>query len=205
MISGNRPARRPILAALGAGLAALLLAGAAAPAPAAEPWGLEDLFARFARIPSSNARFTETREIGLLTAPLESSGTLTYRRPDFLEKRTLQPQPESLRLDGDRLTLTQADGASRTLSVSAMPEIQTYVESIRATLRGDVPSIMRFYEVALEGAPQDWRMQLTPRADEARKVVQRIVIAGRDSTIHRIEVLQADGDRSIMTIQPDPA
>lgn len=201
MISGNRPARRPILA----GLAALLLSGIALPAPAAESWGLEDLFARFAKIPSSNARFTETREIGMLTTPLESSGTLSYRRPDFLEKRTLQPQPEGLRLEGDRLTLTQADGASRTLSVSAMPEIQTYVESIRATLRGDVPSIMRFYEVALEGAPQDWRMQLTPRAEEARKIVQRIVIAGGDATIRRIEVLQADGDRSVMTIQPDPA
>ncbi len=201
MISGNRPARRPILA----GLAALLLSGIALPAPAAESWGLEDLFAGFAKIPSSNARFTETREIGMLTAPLESSGTLSYRRPDFLEKRTLQPQPEGLRLEGDRLTLTQADGASRTLSVSAMPEIQTYVESIRATLRGDVPSIMRFYEVALEGAPQDWRMQLTPRAEEARKIVQRIVIAGGDTTIRRIEVLQADGDRSVMNIQPDPA
>lgn len=200
MISGNRPARRLILAALGA----LLLAGAV-PSQAAESWSLEDLFARFARIPSSNARFTETREIGLLTTPLESSGTLTYRRPDFLEKRTLQPQPEGLRLDGDRLTLTQADGASRTLSVSAMPEIQTYVESIRATLRGDVPTLMRFYEVALEGTLQDWRMQLTPRAEEARKTVQRIAIAGRDATIRRIEVLQADGDRSIMTIQPDPA
>lgn len=201
MISGNRPARRPILTGLGA----LLLSGIALPAPAAESWGLKDLFAGFAKIPSSNARFTETREIGLLTAPLESSGTLTYRRPDFLEKRTLQPQPEGLRLEGDRLTLTQADGASRTLSVSAMPEIQTYVESIRATLRGDVPTLMRFYEVALEGTPQDWRMQLTPRAEEARQTVQRIAIAGRDATIRRIEVLQADGDRSIMTIQPDPA
>ncbi|PWC90875.1 hypothetical protein TSH100_02335 [Azospirillum sp. TSH100] len=200
MISGNRPARRPILA----GIAALLLAGAV-PSQAAEPWGLEDLFARFARIGSSNARFAETREVGLLTTPLESSGTLTYRRPDILEKRTLQPQAESLRLDGDRLTLTQGDGTSRTLSVSAMPEIQTYVESIRSTLRGDVPTIMRFYEVALEGTPQDWRMQLTPRAEEARRTVQRIVIAGRDANIRRIEVLQADGDRSIMTIQPDPA
>lgn len=201
MISGNRPARRPILA----GLAALLLSGIALPAPAAESWGLEDLLARFAKIAASSAHFTETREIGMLTTPLESSGTLTYRRPDFLEKRTLQPQPEGLRLEGDRLTLTQADGASRTLSVSAMPEIQTYVESIRATLRGDVPTLMRFYEVALEGTLQDWRMQLTPRAEEARRTVQRIVIAGRDATIRRMEVLQADGDRSIMTIQPDPA
>lgn len=201
MISGNRPARRPILTAL----ATLLLAGAATPSLAAESWGLEDLFARFAKVDSSSARFAETREVGLLTAPLDSSGTLTYRRPDFLEKRTLQPQAESLRLDGDRLTLTQADGASRTLSVSSMPEIQTYVESIRSTLRGDVPTVMRFYEVVLEGTLQDWRMQLTPRAEEARRIVQRIDIAGRDASIRRIELLQADGDRSIMTIQPDPA
>ncbi|CAO3409174.1 LolA-related protein [Azospirillum largimobile] len=182
-----------------------MLSAAAVPAMAAEPWGLEDLFARFAAVGSSTARFVEIREVSLLNAPMESSGTLTYRRPDFLEKRTLQPQAESLRLDGDRLTLTQADGASRTLSVSSMPEIQSYVESIRATLRGDVPTIMRFYEVALDGTEQDWRMQLVPRADEARATVRRIVIAGREAAIRRIEVQQADGDRSVMTIQPDPA
>lgn len=204
MISGNRPGRRLPRRLVAAGLAVMLSAGAV-PAMAAEPWGLEDLFARFAAVGSSNARFVETREVSLLNAPMESSGTLTYRRPDFLEKRTLQPQAESLRLDGDRLTLTQADGASRTLSVSSMPEIQSYVESIRATLRGDVPTIMRFYEVALDGTEQDWRMQLVPRADEARATVRRIVIAGREATIRRIEVQQADGDHSVMTIQPDPA
>lgn len=204
MISGNRPGRRLPRRLVAAGLAVMLSAGAV-PAMAAEPWGLEDLFARFAAVGSSNARFVETREVSLLNAPMESSGTLTYRRPDFLEKRTLQPQAESLRLDGDRLTLTRADGASRTLSVSSMPEIQSYVESIRATLRGDVPTIMRFYEVALDGTEQDWRMQLVPRADEARATVQRIVIAGREAAIRQIEVQQADGDRSVMTIQPDPA
>lgn len=204
MISGNRPGRRLPRRLIAAGLAVMLSAGAV-PAMAAEPWGLEDLFARFAAVGSSTARFVETREVSLLNAPMESSGTLTYRRPDFLEKRTLQPQAESLRLDGDRLTLTRADGASRTLSVSSMPEIQSYVESIRATLRGDVPTIMRFYEVALDGTEQDWRMQLVPRADEARATVRRIVIAGREAAIRRIEVQQADGDRSVMTIQPDPA
>ena len=48
-------------------------------------------------------------------------------------------------------------------------------------------------------------MQLVPRADEARATVRRIVIAGREAAIRRIEVQQADGDRFVMTIQPDPA
>ncbi|MBP2229538.1 outer membrane lipoprotein-sorting protein [Azospirillum agricola] len=202
MISGNSPARRRIAAAVAALLAAALPpAGAGA---ADRPWGLTELFAAFAQVQASSARFTETRTVSLLDTPLESSGTLTYRRPDRLEKTTLQPQQESLRVEGDRLTLTRADGASRSLSVSSMPEIQTYVESIRATLRGDVPTMMRFYDVALEGTPEGWLMRLTPRAAEARAMVGRIEIAGRKAGIGRIDVHQADGDRSSMTILPDP-
>ncbi|MBP2302030.1 LolA-related protein [Azospirillum picis] len=166
---------------------------------------MEDLFAEFAQVRESDARFVETRTVSLLNAPLESSGILSYRRPDLFEKRTLQPEAESLRVDGDRLTLTRADGAARTLSVSSMPEIQTYVESIRATLRGDVPTMMRFYEVVLQGTSQEWRMDLTPRAAEARRMVRRIVIVGRRAAIRQIDVEQSDGDRSTMTILPDPA
>ncbi|WP_084164251.1 LolA family protein [Skermanella stibiiresistens] len=199
MISGNSLGRR--LAAL----ATVLVMLVAAPALAADGWGLERLMAVLAEVKSSEARFIQRDTVSLLTEPVETSGTLSYTRPDMVEKRTLQPREESLRVDGDRLTLTQADGVTRSVGLSAMPEIEAYVESIRATLRGDLSTLKRFYNVALEGEAAGWRLQLAPLGQSVREMVRLIVISGRDGAIGEVDIYQTDGDQSSMTILPGPA
>ena len=133
-----------------AALAMALILGVAGGAWAAE-WGVTDLMASLAEVRSDKARFVEKGFVNLLKEPVESSGTLSYERPDKVEKRTEKPRSESLRVEGDKLTLTQADGTVRSVSLSSMPEVEAYVESIRATLAGDLPALRHFYNVALEG------------------------------------------------------
>ncbi len=60
-----------------------------------------------ARVPESNATFVEVKTLAMLTRPLRASGRLAYRRPAHLEKITLEPQAESLVVDGDKLTFTE--------------------------------------------------------------------------------------------------
>src|SRR5688500_9130786 len=79
MISG---ARRLAL------LLGLLLVAAA---PAAGAWGIEQLMQDLARVKTAKGTFVERKHLAILTAPLESSGTLTYTAPDRLEKHTLVP------------------------------------------------------------------------------------------------------------------
>jgi hypothetical protein len=200
MISGNSSRRR--LASLV--LATFLCAGPA-PAFAAEAWGIEQLMAMFGQVQASDARFVERSSLSLLNEPVETSGTLSYVRPHIVEKRTLQPQREILRVEGDRLTLTQADGTARSVSVSAMPEIEAYVESIRATLNGDLDKLKRFYNTALEGTAEGWRLQLAPLNRSVSETVRLVVISGSNGSIGQIDVYQTDGDRSSMTILPGPA
>jgi outer membrane lipoprotein-sorting protein len=166
---------------------------------------VERLMASLAEVESSEARFIQRDTVSLLTEPVETSGTLSYTRPDMVEKRTRQPREESLRVDGDRLTLTQADGVTRSVALSAMPEIEAYVESIRATLRGDLATLKRFYNVALEGEAAGWRLQLAPLGQSVREMVRLIVISGRDGLIGQVDIYQTDGDQSSMTILPGPA
>jgi outer membrane lipoprotein-sorting protein len=196
MISGS--SRRTALAA------ALVLGLGPAPGFAAEAWGLERLMAIFAKVQSSQARFVERSELSLLNEPVETSGTLSYLRPHTLEKQTLQPRRESLRVEGDRLTVIQPDGTSRSLSVSSVPEIQAYVESIRATLGGDLPTLRRFYKVVMEGGLERWQLQLTPLDRKVAEMVRQIVISGSNGSIGQVEVHQVDGDHSEMTILPGP-
>ena len=161
--------------------------------------------AMFGQVQASDARFVERSSLSLLNEPIETSGTLSYVRPHIVEKRTLQPQREILRVEGDRLTLTQADGTARSVSVSAMPEIEAYVESIRATLNGDLDKLKRFYNTALEGTAEGWRLQLAPLNRSVSETVRLVVISGSNGSIGQIDVYQTDGDRSSMTILPGPA
>src|SRR5262245_34162166 len=122
----------------GALLAAMLLAAVAMGAEPAAPgaWDLQRLMQELAQVKTAKARFTERRHVAILSAPLDSSGTLVYSAPGKLEKQTLTPRPESLVLEGDRLTL-EAKGRRRTFALQEHPVIWAFVESIRSTLAGD--------------------------------------------------------------------
>jgi outer membrane lipoprotein-sorting protein len=187
-------------------LASVLSAGFAPSVPAAEAatdasWSVEQLMQRFAQVKTANAAFVERKHLRILNAPLESSGTLVYKAPGYLEKNTLTPKPERLVLEGDTLTFEdKVRNRRRTLRLQEYPVIWAFVESIRSTLAGDLQSLGRFYRVALEGSELDWRLTLDPREPDIQRMVQRIRIAGSRTSIRSIETLEAEGDRSVMTI-----
>lgn len=179
----------------------ILLASCCAPlAHAAEDWDVARLMETLSRTRSSEARFVERKFIALLDQPVESSGELTYVAPDRLEKRTLKPKAESMILDGNTLTLERG-GRKRSLPLSDYPEVGAFVESIRGTLSGDYSALQRSYGIALEGNASRWVLTLTPNAPRMAQIIQKIRIAGSQGEVTSIEVFQADGDRSQMSIE----
>ena len=179
-----------------------LLGGACswAQEPAAD-WSLETLMRDLGQIRSSKARFVERKYLKVLNAPLELRGTLTYVAPGNLQKRTLSPKPETLTVEGDRLTIeSAARNEHRTLRLQDYPVLWAFVESIRSTLSGDIQALERFYRIELEGGPVQWRLYLVPRDKEMRTVISLIRIGGSRDRLDRIEVHEANGDRSVMKI-----
>jgi hypothetical protein len=207
MISGPVPGRRAerLLAALAIALA--LCAGR--PAAAQESglqqngagWGVQQLMRELGAVKRSQARFVERKYLKILNAPLELRGTLTYVAPGNLEKRTLSPKPETLTVEGDRLTMeSAARNERRTLRLQDYPVLWAFVESIRSTLGGDIAALERFYRVELEGGRARWRLYLVPRDPDMRAVISLINIGGSRDRVERIEVQEARGDRSVMNI-----
>lgn len=167
-------------------------------------WSLEKLMRDLGQVRSSKASFVERKYLKVLKAPLELRGTLTYSAPGNLEKRTLGPKPEILTVEGDRLTLeSAARNERRTLRLQDYPVLQAFVESIRSTLGGDIAALERFYRVELEGGPAQWRLYLVPRDRQMRKVISQIRIGGIRDRLNLIEVHEANGDRSVMTIREE--
>jgi len=167
-------------------------------------WSIEQLMQSLADIRTGHASFVEKKSIAMLDRPVESSGELFYNAPDRLEKRTLKPKVESMLLDKDTLTVEQR-GKKRALSLQSYPELAAFIDSIRGTLAGDRKALERTYKLSMEGDEQSWNLVLLPAEDKMKKVVAKISIAGSGNALRTIEIKQADGDSSLMTITPLPA
>jgi Outer membrane lipoprotein carrier protein LolA-like len=186
-------------------LLAILLALACLPGAAAE-WGVADLMRSLGQVKQARGRFVERRDLAALTAPLRSSGTLVYVAPGRLEKHTIKPAPESLVLEGERLTIEKVEGGpKRVLNLPDYPVLWAFVESIRSTLAGDLGTLNRFYRVELSGRESQWRLVLVPIEPKMREVVREIRIEGRGDWVGSIAVFEAGGDRSTMTITREPS
>jgi hypothetical protein len=164
-------------------------------------WTVDELFASLAREKPGRAAFEEKKYLALLDKPVTSSGELVFTPPARLERRTQRPRVETVIVDADVLTL-ERDGKRRTFAIADYPAIGDLIESIRATLAGDLPALTRNYSIGLEGAEAKWRLVLRPLERQAPPLVSRVEIAGSGARVQSVEIFQADGDRSVMTITP---
>lgn len=165
----------------------------------AADWNIDQLMQSMAKIQSGHASFVESKSIAMLDAPVISEGELFYTAPDRLEKRTLKPKAESMVLQGGTLTIEQGR-KKHVLQLQRYPEVAAFIESIRATLAGDLQALERTYDLSLQGDSNRWTMEMLPLNENMKKVVQKIEITGEKNMLRTILISQADGDSSLMTI-----
>ena len=197
----RRRERRRLLAAT---IAALGLAATLALAPSAalaEAFDLGALTALLGGVKSGEATFVETRRIEMLDRTLQSSGRLSFKAPDSFVRETLKPRQEKLAVDGNTLTMSLGD-RSRTMQLDASPEAAVIVEAVRGTLTGNRATLERLFETTLMGDARDWTLKLVPRDLRLRGQVSAVQVSGREAMAREVMVQLADGDRSVMTIEP---
>ncbi len=199
-----RTLRRAARALAVAAAAALAIAAPAHAAGADVPWTLDRLMSTLAQHKAGRATFTETKYLSIAAQPVESSGELVFVAPDHLEKHTLSPKPEHLVVDGDMLSV-ERNNRRYTLALARYPELGAFIDSIRATLAGNRFALEQVYKVALSGRGDDWTLTLTPLDARMLKVVSTITLDGTRDELRRVAIRQADGDRSLMRLQPLPA
>jgi len=186
-----------------ASLAALYLP-ASSHAETAAPWDLQQLMQALSQVKESRGNFTESKYLSVLDRPLKSSGTLLFQSPGHLEKHTLSPKVESLVLDQGVLTIeSKARNIKRTLVLQEYPAIWAFVESIRSTLAGDLPTLQRFYQIELEGNAARWKMRLLPVDPKTKEMISEIRVNGHNTWVDSIETMEANGDHTLMKVVED--
>jgi hypothetical protein len=165
---------------------------------------LDALMSLLAQRKHGHVTFVEEHFLAVLDKPVESSGELLYDAPDHLEKRTLKPKPESLVLDHGVITARRGRH-TYVLNLSDYPQIVPLIDSIRATLAGDRAALDRIFKVQLDGTLEQWKLLLVPSDGAVARTVKQIRIEGTRDAIHSVEIQQADGDRSLLSIGPEVA
>lgn len=160
---------------------------------------LDQLMKLLAQRKHGTVTYAEEDYLAILDRPVKSSGVLVYDAPDRLEKRTLKPRRESLVLQGDDLTVQRGHRTYR-MQLSAYPQVAPLIDAVRDTLAGNEEALEKVFEVELSGALEDWKLQLMPLDRSVARKVKSVEIAGARDAIRSVEILQVDGDRSVMTL-----
>jgi hypothetical protein len=184
--------RRFLLAALGA----WLLTGAASAAAD----DLERIMRALAAQSGGTARFAESRTSALLREPMRSEGTLAHGANGRLEKHTTSPRDERLVVEGGTVTYERGDRGRFTLRLADQPGVQALVEGLRGTLGGDLAALRRHYRVELQGGFDGWQLYLLPRDAQMAELVTDVRVAGARGDVSRVEIREASGDRSVLTL-----
>ena len=186
-----------------AAVALLTLAMGAMPAAhsADGPPELDRLMALLAQRRHGEADFREQKYLSMLTQPLESAGVLIYDAPDHLEQRTTLPHPQSVVLEHGVATM-QIGKRRRVLRLADYPQLAPLIDSIRATLAGDRAALENSFTLGFSGTLDHWQLRLTPRDARLAATLTGIDMRGERDAVREVQMLQSDGDRSVMSITP---
>ena len=146
-----------------------------------------------------HARFVEQKTLSVLSMPIESRGELSFKSPDFLQKKTTQPIQETLTVERDRVVLNRG-GKEQVIQLDAQPEMRAFIDSLRATLSGDLPTLKKSFLVKLSGQANKWTLSLRPLSANLQRILTEVSIQGRNSEILYIETLMLNGDRTFLTL-----
>lgn len=200
---GSRRAigRRGALVALPALIVAAACARPMAAWSQAPAFDLTQLMQALALVRSGNASFIEKRSVAMLDRTLESSGRLSFEAPDTFVRETLKPRQERVAVVGNQVTMSRGE-RSRTMVLDAVPEASILVEAMRGTLTGNRDAIERQFTATVTGNAARWVLELVPRDARLREQVISVRVSGQQSLVREVAVALADGDRSVMTIEP---
>lgn len=189
-------ALRPRIAAL---IGLLLLASAPAYA-----FGLEELSESLRLTERREIAFREERTLAALTSGVVSTGQFVFEPPGRLIKSMETPRRERAVVERDRLTVMEEDGTEiASVDLRSQPALKQLFGGLLALLSGDAQMLRSVFEVSLSGRPADWRLDLIPkdRGEEGDPAgLEFLGISGGDGAMKTIEIREADGDRTRITL-----
>lgn len=182
----------------------LLLAGFAAPLPAAGDTRLGEFLSRLAPPPQTPIAFVEQRMSALLERPLEVRGELSLGSDGVIDKHVTAPIEERVRISATTLSLERG-GQLRTVDLAGDARWRALHAGISGLLRRDASALERVFEVELTEADTGWTLALRPRQTRGANSLTRISAQGEGPQLLRLRLEQGEGEWQEMSFPKDGA
>jgi len=148
--------------------------------------------------PGVIAQFSETKELALLSAPLESTGTIYFVPPDRLVRVVTTPGRSRLVVDGDKVRF-EDDNGRKALDLSSSPMARQLIDSFVVLFNGDEERLKQLYNTEFSANGRAWRLKLVPRSAPLDRMISSFDLSGTAARIDRMEAVEPDGDRTVTT------
>jgi hypothetical protein len=142
------------------------------------------------------ATFQEKRYITVLTAPLESSGTLECVPDKGVIWKTNSPVQKTSLISPRGVSIIERSRAPRTVDDRA-----GISRALLSLMSGDILVASESFTLSTSGTPSRWTVTLTPRDSLVAEILKEIVVSG-SSHPTSIEIKHANGDRIVQTFSP---
>jgi len=154
--------------------------------------------------PKREVRFQETRESPWLSAPIESTGSMSSS-PTALEKKVEKPRRETWRILADRMQLVDAaSGSVKEIMLSEAPAVAALAGALRRTMAGDLQALDKDFRLEPGGDSRLWTLQLTPRRPDIARFIKQLELQGTGSELQVIVILETKGDRTTTRLIHNP-
>ena len=165
-------------------------------AACATDWNITELMHALAQVKSSHASFVETKYIGFLDKPIQSSGNMRFVAPDTLEMHTVKPSDQMMLVQGNILTM-----GKYIIQLDDHPELLAFVDSIRGVLTGNMGLLETHFMLSLKGNRNSWTLILIPKQNEFAKQIKHVTISGIGHMVRSIEIVKENHNWSLISIR----
>jgi hypothetical protein len=175
---------------------------AAASSAQRRPANAAALFRAFAQIQGLSAEYTEEKFLSLLAIPLKSRGKLYFMQPGYLSRIVEAPEASKLTITTAELRM-KGKGGEEVIDLRQSDRVRLFVTSLVQVFQGDQEALKQHYEIRYTPKPGDahhWRLELQPRKKPLTQIMKRLILAGKDETVTRIELQEPNGDRTVTKI-----
>lgn len=152
------------------------------------------------RINAMQCQFTQRKQTSMLADPVLSQGSMAYTRPDRLRWQYTSPQPFTLIVNGDSLTLLDPSG-NPIKNTNANRTMRGLSSMILGSINGQKLFDDRLFTTQLFDDGKHYRAEMTPRRKEMQRMFQSITFLFDKTTLTISTVILSERKGDTTTIQ----
>jgi outer membrane lipoprotein-sorting protein len=122
--------------------------------------------------------FTQTRHIPLLSKPLISSGHFTLSKTKGLGWIQTTPFALTLKVTADKIKQQILKNPPTILTQKQQPIVFAFTHIFLSVFNGDITGVQHYFNIAFEGSPTAWTLQLHPKTFPLNKAISDITLTG---------------------------